>query len=160
MRITIAAIGRLKAGPERALSERFLDRAEKAGRRLGLAFRAREFPESRAAAAPARMDQEAAAILASLPADAVVVTLDRTGRNLDSQAFAAQFARWREAGVADLVFAVGGADGNGAALTDRADLRLAFGAQTWPHQLVRVMLAEQLYRAVTILTGHPYHRGP
>ena len=159
MRITIAAIGRLKAGAERVLLERFIDRAGKAGRQLGLTFAVREFPESRAAVAATRIDQEAAAMIASLPAGAVVVALDEAGKNLDSRGFAEQLAKWREAGVADLIFAIGGADGHGAPLIKRADLRLAFGALTWPHQLVRLMLAEQLYRAVTILTGHPYHRG-
>jgi 23S rRNA (pseudouridine1915-N3)-methyltransferase len=158
MHVTIAAVGRLKAGPERALCERFLDRAGKTARPLGLTFAVREFPESRAATAPARRDQEAAAIIAALPAGAVVVALDEAGKALDSRSFAERLAKWREAGVVDLVLAIGGADGHGAALTERADLALAFGLLTWPHQLVRIMLAEQLYRAVTILTGHPYHR--
>jgi len=158
MLITIAAIGRLKAGPQRLLLERFLDRAGKAGRPLGLTFMVRECPESRATAPAARMQKEAAAILASLPAGAVVVALDEAGKSLDSRGFADRLAKWRQSGVGNVVFAVGGADGHGAALIERADLRLAFGPLTWPHQLVRVMLAEQLYRAVTILTGHPYHR--
>ena len=88
----------------------------------------------------------------------MLVALDETGRNLDSRAFAQQIARWRDDGAADLVFAIGGADGLGSPLLHRATLRLALGAMTWPHQLVRLMLAEQVYRAVTILSGHPYHR--
>ncbi|MEX0851677.1 MAG: 23S rRNA (pseudouridine(1915)-N(3))-methyltransferase RlmH [Bauldia sp.] len=158
MRITVTAIGRLKAGPERLLFQRYFDRAAKAGRGLGLTFAVREFPESRAARPAARMSDEAAAILKALPSDATLVALDETGTNLDSHGFAGRLAKWRQAGVADLAFAIGGADGQGAAVAERADLRLALGSLTWPHQLVRVMLAEQLYRAVTILTGHPYHR--
>jgi len=158
MRVTIAAIGRLKAGPERLLLDRFLDRANKAGRRFSLAVAVREIPESRAANAEARKDQEAAAILAALPAGAILVALDRSGGDLDSRGMAARLDRWREAGTGAVAFAIGGADGHGRALLARADLAVAFGRATWPHQLVRVMLAEQLYRAVAILAGHPYHR--
>jgi 23S rRNA (pseudouridine1915-N3)-methyltransferase len=143
MLITIAAVGKLKAGPERELFDRFFSRAGTTGRRLSLTFAHREFPESRASPAATRRDQEAAAMLTALPADATVVALDESGKN---------------GGAADIVFAIGGADGHGAALIDKAALRLAFGAMTWPHQLVRLMLAEQCYRAVTILSGHPYHR--
>jgi len=158
MRVAIAAVGRLKAGPEPALFDRYLDRANRAGRHLGLAFSVREFAEGRTAAA-ARVDHEAAAILAALPAGAILVALDEAGTSLTSRALAERIARWHADGTGDLVFAIGGADGHGAALLARADFRLAFGTATWPHQLVRIMLAEQLYRAVTILTGHPYHRG-
>ena len=158
MQMTIAAIGRMKAGAERELAERYLGRVNKAGGRLGLSLAVREFPESRAGSAGTRKDQEAAALLAALPAGAVLVALDETGRNLDSRAFAQQIARWRDDGAADLVFAIGGADGLGSPLLHKATLRLALGAMTWPHQLVRLMLAEQVYRAVTILSGHPYHR--
>jgi 23S rRNA (pseudouridine1915-N3)-methyltransferase len=159
MHLTIAAVGRLKAGPERALLERFLDRIGKAARPFGLTVAVREFSESRTGAAAARMDQEAAAILAAMPAGAVVIALDEAGTPLASRALAERIAKWRESAVADLVFVIGGADGLGKAVTQRADFRLAFGPATWPHQLVRVMLAEQLYRVVTILTAHPYHRG-
>ncbi len=158
MRITIAAVGRLKAGPERDLAERYLDRINKAGRALSLSVAVREVPESRAATAPARKDQEAAAIRAALPAAAVVVALDEHGDALDSRAFAAKLANWRDAGAADLVFVIGGADGLGDDLLKAAAARMAFGRLTWPHQLVRLLLAEQVYRAVTILSGHPYHR--
>lgn len=158
MQMTIAAIGRMKAGAERELAERYVDRVNKAGRRLGLSLAVREFPESRAGSAAARKDQEAAQLLAALPERAVLVALDQTGRNLDSRAFAQALARWRDDGVAEVVFAIGGADGFGAAVLAAATLRLALGAMTWPHQMVRLMLAEQAYRAVTILSGHPYHR--
>ena len=158
MQMTIAAIGRMKAGAERELAERYRDRVNKTGRRLGLSLAVREFPESRAAAAAARKEQEAAALLAALPQGAILVALDETGKNLDSRDFARQIAAWRDDGVAELVFAIGGADGFAPSLLKAATLRLALGTMTWPHQLVRLMLAEQTYRAVTILSGHPYHR--
>lgn len=158
MRITIAAIGRLKAGPERELTARYLDRIDKAGRALSLAVNVREFPESRAGSAPARKDQEAAAILAALPPSTLLVALDEGGKALDSRDFAGRLANWRDAGTEDVAFVIGGADGLGAAIRSAATITLAFGAMTWPHQLVRLMLAEQIYRAVTILSGHPYHR--
>ncbi len=158
MRITIAAIGRLKAGPERELADRYLDRIGKAGRALGLSVTVREFPESRAATATTRKEQEAAALLSAAPQGSVLVALDEGGKASDSRTFASQLAKWRDNGAADLTFAIGGADGLGDPVLKDASLRLAFGAMTWPHQLVRLMLAEQIYRAVTILSGHPYHR--
>jgi 23S rRNA (pseudouridine1915-N3)-methyltransferase len=159
MKITIAAVGRLKRGPERDIAERLLGRATVAGRKAGLAVASRETPQSRAGSEPARKDQEAAALLAMLPARAVLVALDEGGETIDSRTFAARIAEWRDRGVADTVFAIGGPDGHGETLLKCSDLRLALGAMTWPHQLVRMMLAEQLYRAITILLGHPYHRG-
>jgi 23S rRNA (pseudouridine1915-N3)-methyltransferase len=152
------AVGRLKRGPEREIAERLLGRATAAGRKSGLSFAVRELPESRAGSGRARQDQEATALLATLPESAVLVALDEGGKTIDSRAFAAKLAEWRDNGAADTVFAIGGADGHGGALLERSDLRLAFGAMTWSHQLVRLMLAEQLYRAITILLGHPYHR--
>ncbi len=158
MKVTVATIGRLKAGPEREIFGRFLARAEAAGRRLGLSFTFRESPESRASSPDARKDQEAAALLAGIPAGVPLIALDEAGKSLDSPAFAARIATWRDGGKEEIAFVIGGADGLGPAILARADLRLAFGAMTWPHQLARIMLAEQLYRAVTILSGHPYHR--
>lgn len=158
MKVTIAAIGRLKAGPEREMLDRYLKRAEAAGRRLGLAFAIREMPESRAATAAQRKHQEAAVLLGISPPGAPIVALDEAGKSIDSAAFAARLAGWRDGGITEATFVIGGADGLGPELLARADLRLAFGAMTWPHQLVRIMLAEQFYRAVTILAGHPYHR--
>lgn len=159
MKITIAAIGRLKTGPEREIADRLLSRAKAAGRKLGISFDIREFPESRAGSERSRKDQEAAVLLAAVPEKAILVALDEHGRSIDSLSFAQQLAKWRDAGVSELVFAIGGPDGHGAAIRERRALDLAFGAMTWPHQLVRLLLAEQLYRAVAILSGHPYHRG-
>lgn len=158
MRVTIAAVGRLKAGPERELIDRYLKRAMAAGKKLGLTFAVREIAESRAADTARRKKEEAIALLAAVPTSAVLVALDETGKTLDSRAMADRVGGWRDGGAQDLVFALGGADGHGEALLAKASLRLAFGPMTWPHQLARLMLAEQLYRTVTILAGHPYHR--
>jgi len=158
VKVVVIAVGRLKNGPERDLLERYLDRAGRAGRQLGLAFELREVPESPARSGPVRKDEEAAAIRALVPAGAPLVVLDERGRALDSRGFAERIATWRDGGIRELAIAIGGADGLGEAALSAADLRLSFGAMTWPHQLVRILLAEQLYRAVTILSGHPYHR--
>jgi 23S rRNA (pseudouridine1915-N3)-methyltransferase len=159
MKITIAAVGRLKAGAEREIAERLMSRASAAGRQIGLSFAAREFAESRAGSPERRKTEEADALLAAVPEKAVLVALDERGKAMDSRAFAERLRKWRDAGASEVVFAIGGADGHGASILERSDLHIAFGAMTWPHQFVRLMLAEQLYRAVTILSGHPYHRG-
>jgi 23S rRNA (pseudouridine1915-N3)-methyltransferase len=158
MKIMIAAIGRLKAGAEREIAERLLSRAKTAGKNIGLTFSTREFPESRAGSSKTRKDQEAATITAALPQKTILIALDEHGQAIDSRAFAKQLEKWRDSGVSDVIFAIGGADGHGAAILERSDMRIAFGAMTWPHQIIRLMLAEQLYRAITILSGHPYHR--
>lgn len=159
MQILVAAVGRLKAGPERELSARYLERAAAAGPRVGLTgFRVREVPEGRGGSVDGRRGEEAAALSALLPAGCVTVVLDERGSPLGSRAFADFLARMRDAGRSDAAIMVGGPDGHEAAVRERATLVLSFGAMTWPHQLVRVMLAEQLYRAVTLLSGHPYHR--
>lgn len=158
VKVTVVAVGRLKSGPERELFDRYLDRASRAGRQLGLSFDVRELPESGARASAARKEEEAKAILGAVPAGATLVALDERGKPLDSRAVADRIAAWRDGGLRDLAIAIGGADGLGTAVLAAADLRIAFGALTWPHQLVRILLAEQLYRTVTILSGHPYHR--
>lgn len=158
MRITIAAIGRMKSGPDRLLVERYIERATQAGRSLGLTMNLRELPESRAGRAEERMAQEAAALLDAIPDDAILIALDERGETQTSAAFSQRLGAWRDGGVRDVVFAIGGADGHGEAVRKRAQARLAFGAMTWPHQIVRLLLAEQVYRAMTILSGHPYHR--
>jgi 23S rRNA (pseudouridine1915-N3)-methyltransferase len=159
MRIVIAAIGRLKQGPETELSERYRSRAAQTGRQLGMrAVEIVEIRESRAADAGKRMLEESIALANVVPQGAVVALLDAGGDNLDSASLASKLAKWRSEDRPAAVFLIGGPDGLAASLRDKAELRLAFGAATWPHQLVRVMLLEQLYRAATILTDHPYHR--
>jgi 23S rRNA (pseudouridine1915-N3)-methyltransferase len=160
MRFLIAAVGRLKQGPERELAERYRKRAEQAGGRLGLReVEVVEVRESRADDAGRRMIEESIALATIVPDKAAVVVLDPTGENLDSAAFAARLKLWREESRPATVFIIGGADGLAASLKERADICVAFGKATWPHQLVRILLLEQIYRAATILSGHPYHRG-
>jgi len=159
MRVVVTAVGRLKAGPERALAERYAERAAKAGRGLGFkAIDIVEIGESRAARPEDRMAEEALGLVRALPDGAVRIALDGSGAPLASDQFAARLGQWRDAGRVAAGFLIGGADGLAADIKAGADLTLAFGAATWPHQLVRIMLLEQLYRAVTILAGHPYHR--
>ena len=160
MRFLIAAVGRLKQGPERELAERYRKRAEQAGGRLGLReVEVVEVRESRADDAGRRMLEESIALATIVPDKAAVVVLDPTGENLDSAAFAARLKLWGEESRPATVFIIGGADGLAASLKERADICVAFGKATWPHQLVRILLLEQIYRAATILSGHPYHRG-
>jgi 23S rRNA (pseudouridine1915-N3)-methyltransferase len=159
MRIVIAAVGRLKQGPERELAERYRKRAADLGRKVGLnSFDVVEIKESRADNAERRMLEESIAIANMVPDRAVTVILDERGQTMNSAAFATHLQDWRRADRPAVVFILGGADGLAASLRERADLALAFGALTWPHQLVRIMLLEQLYRGVTLLSGHPYHR--
>jgi 23S rRNA (pseudouridine1915-N3)-methyltransferase len=159
MRIVIAAVGRLKQGPERELAAEYRKRAEQVGRSFGLRdIEIVEIRESKAADAERRRVEESIAIANVIPERAVVVILDQRGTSLDSAALAGALREWRAEDRPAACFIIGGADGLAAALQAKAKLRLAFGAATWPHQLVRVMLLEQLYRAGTILAGHPYHR--
>jgi 23S rRNA (pseudouridine1915-N3)-methyltransferase len=158
MRVVVAAVGRLKAGPDRDVAERYADRIAKTGRAVGItAIDVIEVRESRAQDEERRIVEESIAVANMIPDGAVVAMLDRRGENLDSDAFAGRLRGWRDAGRS-LCFIIGGAEGLSAALRDRADAVFAFGAATWPHQLVRIMLLEQIYRALTILSGHPYHR--
>ena len=160
MNLIVAAVGRMKKGPERDLAERYRERATKAGRAVGIQdVEVVEVAESRAREANRRMIEESIALAQLIPDDAVTVVLDQRGESLDSARFTSTLQRWRDNGRPAAVFVIGGADGLAPSLNEKADLRLAFGAATWPHQLVRIMLLEQLYRAVTILAGHPYHRG-
>jgi 23S rRNA (pseudouridine1915-N3)-methyltransferase len=159
MRVVVAAVGRLKQGPERELAERYRKRAAQAGRSAGLsAVDVIEIKESRAADTARRMVEESIAIANVIPEHAVTVILDARGESISSAAFAGRLQEWRQQNKPAVVFIIGAADGLATSLREKASLAIAFGTATWPHQLVRVMLLEQLYRAVTILSGHPYHR--
>jgi 23S rRNA (pseudouridine1915-N3)-methyltransferase len=159
MRLVVISIGRLKQGPERELAERYRERFDDIGRKLGFrGLSIHEIPESRARDSATRIAEEAAVISAALPAKSALVALDERGDNVDSAAFARHLGRWRDEQISDTIFAIGGADGLSPDLRRKAKLSIAFGAATWPHQMVRVMLLEQIYRAATILAGHPYHR--
>lgn len=159
MRIMVAAVGRLKSGPDRELAERYRDRAVKASRPLGLRGPdVVEVKESRAREADRRITEEAIALAGVIPGGAIKAVLDSGGRNASSDIFAQQIRAWRDAGRHAAYFIIGGADGLAASLLADADMSFAFGSATWPHQLVRIMLMEQIYRTMTILSGHPYHR--
>lgn len=155
MRLTICAVGRLRPGPERALVEDYLERFNRSGRSIGLGpATVAEVDDRRAGG----MAAEAELLSRCLPARALVCCLDERGQMLTSPAFAAALAGWRDAGRTDTAFVIGGADGLDPSIRNRADLAISLGPMVWPHLLVRVLLAEQLYRAVTILLGTPYHR--
>lgn len=159
MRISIFAVGRLKSGPEKDLASRYLDRFAKTGPAIGLEFsRVIEVAESRALNADTRKREEAAMLEKHVADGAALILLDERGKALDSSGFADLFGTMRDSGKRDLVIAIGGADGLDPALYDKASAILCLGKLTWPHQLVRILIAEQMYRAVTILSGHPYHR--
>jgi 23S rRNA (pseudouridine1915-N3)-methyltransferase len=149
--ITIIAVGRLKTGPLRDLCDEFR-------RRIPLPLDIREVEERRPVSGDERKQREAELILKELPKGALAVALDERGKPYDSAGFAKQFAAWRERSGDNLAFLIGGADGLAPAMLEKAAARLALGTMTWPHMLARAMLLEQIYRAHTILTGHPYHR--
>lgn len=158
MKLTLVAVGRLKSGPERQLADRYRERAEALGRSLGFSpVDIVEIAEGRGRRDAERRTEEGQAILQRL-APGVTVVLDERGRSLSSEDFAQSIAAWRDEGRAALSCIVGGPDGLDPALRAGAHLVLSFGALTLPHQLVRVLAMEQLYRALTILAGHPYHR--
>jgi 23S rRNA (pseudouridine1915-N3)-methyltransferase len=158
MRIVVAAVGRLKRGPESELAERYRERAVKSGRGIGLrSLDIIEIAESRARDAQRRMLEESIALANIIPERAAVVLLDPRGEAIDSNGFVNRLRGWNDGGR-DAAFVIGGPDGLAPTLSESATLHLAFGALTWPHQLVRVLLLEQIYRAITILSGHPYHR--
>jgi len=159
MRLGLLCVGRLKAGPERELFARYAKRIE-AMRNLGLdGLDLKEIDESKARSAPERMAREGDALLAALAADAGLVVFDERGEPAASADFAQFIAGERDAGRKALWFAIGGAEGLDPGVRQRARAVFSFGAMTLPHQLVRILAAEQIYRAMTILSGHPYHRG-
>ncbi|MFN3991304.1 MAG: 23S rRNA (pseudouridine(1915)-N(3))-methyltransferase RlmH [Tabrizicola flagellatus] len=155
MRLHLCAVGRLRAGAERDLVDDYLQRLDRSGRPLGLGPVAEHEVEDRKGGG---MAAEGALLARAIPEGAALCVLDERGKLMTSPEFAAQLAGWRDGGRQDAAFVIGGADGVDPALRNRADLVLSFGRMVWPHMLVRVMLAEQLYRAATILAGSPYHR--
>jgi 23S rRNA (pseudouridine1915-N3)-methyltransferase len=155
LRLLIAAVGKLRDAPEAALVADYIARAASTGRQLG--FKSVEIVEVEGkASGDARA--EALALFRATPDDARKILLDERGAEWTSRQLAEKLARWRDDGVPSVTFWIGGADGVSQSVKDNADEKLAFGRQTWPHRLVRVMIAEQIYRALTILCGNPYHR--
>ncbi|MFC0218583.1 23S rRNA (pseudouridine1915-N3)-methyltransferase [Pseudochelatococcus lubricantis] len=158
MRIAVVSVGRLKAGPEKALVERYHERAQPLARSLGFGtVDVLELSESSARHADQRKAEEGRALLARcLPG--MIVAFDERGASLSSDDLARKFAGWRDAGEAGVNLIVGGPDGLDGAVREKAALILSFGAMTMPHQIVRALVLEQVYRCLTILAGHPYHR--
>ncbi len=155
MRLWLIAVGRVRGGPAAALYDDY------AARLAVLPFgpvTLREVEERRRLPADGLRAREAELLKGALPPGATVVALDERGAEAGSMAFAVRLSGWRDAGIRDLAFVIGGADGLDGAVRDRADWVLSLGRMTWPHRLVRVLVAEQLYRAQLILAGHPYHR--
>lgn len=159
MKVLLITVGRLKAGPERELSERYAARFQSALRPVGIQeFRIIELAESAQRRPDDRMADEAKAILSAVPEGATLITFDERGKSITSPEFAQHLSHLRQNGTATVAFVIGGPDGLAPALRAAAGLVLSFGKLTLPHQMVRALVLEQLYRATTILTGHPYHR--
>lgn len=159
MRLVLICVGRLKAGPERELVTRYVERAAATGRALGFsAVELRETPESRASRPEDRKREEARAISGLLAPGFKIIALDGTGKQLTSPGLAAELRRAQDAALAGAAFVIGGPDGLDTGFLASSSLTLSLGTLTWPHQLARIMTAEQVYRAMTILSGHPYHR--
>ena len=155
MRVHICAVGRLRQAPERALYDDYLTRFDRTGRQLALGpAQLLEVEDKKGGG----MAAEAVLLRRAIPDGALICTLDERGKVMSSPAFAQQLGDWRHQGRQDLAFVIGGADGIDPDLRAQADASLSFGKMVWPHMLVRVMLAEQLYRAASILSGSPYHR--
>jgi len=151
MHIVLCAVGRMKAGPEASLFEHYL-------KRIPWTFDVVEVAEHRKLAVPEMRRAEAELLLSKVPNGANVVVLDERGKDMDSRGLAQKIGEWRDTGCRQVAFIIGGADGVDESLRKRANLVLSFGRLTWPHMLVRPLLAEQVYRAHAILSGHPYHR--
>ena len=155
MRLHIIAVGRMRAGPHKDIIDDYLTRFDRTGRPLGLGpARVIEVDDRKGGGKPA----EAALLRRAVPSGAVLAVLDERGRKDSSPQFAKRLAGWRDQGRSDLALVIGGADGLDDTLREDADFALSFGTMVWPHMLVRVMLAEQIYRAASILAGSPYHR--
>lgn len=159
MRLLVVCVGRTKAGPERELVARYMDRARACGRAIGVSgVDLREIEESRARRAEDRKAEEARAVSAQVPTGASLIALDEAGRLLSSRDFTSEIGARRDQGSNVIVFVIGGPDGLAEPVRASASLVLSLGRMTFPHRLVQILLAEQIYRAVTILAGHPYHR--
>jgi 23S rRNA (pseudouridine1915-N3)-methyltransferase len=159
MKVSVHAVGRMKAGPEKQLADRYFERFSKSGPAVGLEFTGVvEIAESRAQTTDERRRDEAEKLRNQLAGGSALLLLDERGKNMSSEDMSTRIAALRDGGRRSLLIAIGGPDGHDASLRDAADMVISFGAQTWPHQMVRIMLAEQLYRTATILSGHPYHR--
>ena len=150
MRLVILAVGRGRDTPEATLASSWITRIHSGGDIIEV--------ESKLPAGADRQRNEGSRLLRHVTPGAPIIACDPRGRDTSSEALAEMVGNWRDAGHGTAFFAIGGADGHDDVLTGRADRMIRFGTATWPHMLFRAMLAEQLYRATTILAGHPYHR--
>ncbi|WP_026353796.1 23S rRNA (pseudouridine(1915)-N(3))-methyltransferase RlmH [Woodsholea maritima] len=155
MRIEVRAVGRMKSGPERDLFDEYLKRAQGQGRALGFtAIEEREIdPRGKA-----DKRAETASLIQDLPVGAQIVALDERGKDLTSREIAGKIESWRDQGIRDLVFLIGGADGLDRDQLSPSTHYIAFGRATWPHKMVRAMIGEQIYRSIALMAGAPYHR--
>lgn len=159
MQISIFAVGRMKRGAEHKLVDHYLDRFSKSCGTVGFHLKKlQEVSESRAQTACQRMEEEGRKLIEFLPEKCRLIVLDERGKSISSSAFAEKLGFYRDEGIRDLVIALGGPDGHNEQIRSRADFLLSFGFMTWPHQIARILLTEQLYRAVMIASNHPYHR--
>jgi 23S rRNA (pseudouridine1915-N3)-methyltransferase len=159
MQLSLHCVGKLKSAAEKDLSADYLERTNQLSRRAGLrGLTVHEVTESKSSIAAERMADEATRLVSGIPADAMLVAFDGRGQSLTSEAFTALIKLQADSGTATMAFAIGGPDGHGDMLRKRAQKTMALGTMTWPHRLVRVMVLEQIYRAVTIMVNHPYHR--
>ena len=159
MRIRIGAIGKLKKGAEKQLVADYISRAKKMGRQLGISDVSEfELNESQNQTVSGRKADEAENLLSRLDAQSVIIALDEYGQNLSSRKFAKILSGLKDGGQGEAVLLIGGPDGHGDAVLKRARYKIALGAMTWPHRIARILVAEQLYRATTIMANHPYHR--
>ena len=159
MRVSIAAVGRLKDGPDRELLDRYIKRLTQSGRAQSLApIEVHEIPEGRGDTAALRQADEASRLLKQVSGVEFLIALDETGRSHTSRTFAELLGKLRDQGTQSIAFLIGGPDGHGDELRRAAAIKLSLGSMTLPHGLARIVLAEQLYRTTTILAGHPYHR--
>ena len=159
MRLQVVGIGRLKAGPEKTLADEYQTRVEGLGRKAGITKLAvTDFAESQSQTASQRQDEEAKLLASALAPKASTLVLDERGKSMSSEAFSRLLQRHLDQGTQELAFLIGGPDGHSAETRKNAGQLLSLGEMTWPHRLIRVMLLEQIYRAVTIMVNHPYHR--
>ena len=159
MRIQIAAIGRLKTGPEKLMADDYQKRIAVLGRKAGItAVKVSEWSESQQATTKQRLDEESEILWGAGPVGATTFLLDERGKSHSSEEFAAKLRKSADQGVSDVVFMIGGPDGHSPQSREKANSLIALGPMVWPHRLVRIMLLEQIYRSVTIMLNHPYHR--
>ncbi len=159
MRLHVAAIGKLKSGPEKELADDYQKRISQIARKAGIStISVTEQPESAKATAQQRMTEEAVVLRKQIPADATLIILDERGSTLSSEGFAKLLSQHLERGTSDVALLIGGPDGHDPAFRKTAATTIALGSMTWPHRLVRIMILEQIYRAITIMLNHPYHR--